>query len=82
MKGFLIDIQGVLLQDTEAIDGAISALELLQTNDIPFRLLTNTTTRPLSSILKNLQDAGFIIQEKDIISAPIAGKIWLSNNMK
>ena len=77
MKGFLIDIQGVLLQDSEAIEGAISSIQLLQENNIPFRLLTNTTSRPLSSILQNLHEAGFNINENEIISAPIAGKIWL-----
>lgn len=79
MKGFLIDIQGVLLQDTKAIEGAISSVQLLRDNNIPFRLLTNTTTRPLSAILENLQEAGFSVTEKDILSAPVAGKLWLKN---
>lgn len=70
-KGILIDIDGVLLQDGSPIDGTINKLNTLKEH-YKIRLLTNTTTEPVSAIQTRLTSHGFLVEEKDIINAPLA----------
>jgi len=58
IKGFLIDIDGVLYVEKQPIRGAVEAIEYLQSMNIPFMLVTNTTRRSRYSLLTNLQQLG------------------------
>lgn len=77
LKGFLIDIDGVLYVEKQPVRGAVEAIEYLQANHIPFLLLTNTTRRSRYSLLTNLQQLGFRLKLDHIFSAPYAAALWL-----
>lgn len=80
LKGFLIDIDGVLYVERQAIRGAVEAIQYLQKNKLPFLLVTNTTRRSRFSLLNNLQRLGFKIDIGQILSAPHAAAQWLKEN--
>jgi len=77
IKGFLIDIDGVLYVENQRIDGALEAIKFLKENQIPFLLLTNTSRRSRYSLLSNLQRMGFPVDLSHIYSAPYAASLWL-----
>lgn len=77
IKGFLIDIDGVLYVEKQPIRGAVDAIEYLQSMNIPFILVTNTTRRSRYSLLTNLQQLGFRLDIEQIFSAPHAAALWL-----
>nr|NIU01443.1 hypothetical protein [Nitrosopumilaceae archaeon]NIU87872.1 hypothetical protein [Nitrosopumilaceae archaeon]NIV66099.1 hypothetical protein [Nitrosopumilaceae archaeon]NIX62045.1 hypothetical protein [Nitrosopumilaceae archaeon] len=70
IKGFLIDIDGVLYVEKRPIQGSMDALRYLQKLNIPFLLVTNTTRRSRFSLLNNLQRLGFKVDLEQIFSAP------------
>jgi 4-nitrophenyl phosphatase len=53
-KIFLIDLDGVLVGDKKfnPIKGAKEFLEVLRSKGIPFRVVSNNSTRPPSEIVK------------------------------
>lgn len=79
IKGFFIDIDGVLILEKQPIPGARDAIDFLKREEIPFMLLTNTTRRSRSSLYTNLQRMGFPITMDQIYSAPFAASLWLKS---
>lgn len=75
-KGLLIDIDGVLIEDNQAIDGSVDHLNRLR-KEYKIRLLTNTTTKTVDQIHALLIDLGFLIDRNEIITAPVAAKLVL-----
>ena len=45
IHGVLLDLEGVLFVGEQVIEGAIEVVEYLQKQRIPFRFMTNTTTK-------------------------------------
>ena len=45
IEGVLLDIDGVLAVSWEPLPGAIETVGWLRSNRVPFRLITNTTTK-------------------------------------
>nr|HQV34451.1 TIGR01458 family HAD-type hydrolase [Calditrichia bacterium] len=80
IRGFLIDIDGVLYVEKQVIEGAVETLNYLQREKIPFLLVTNTTRRSRYSLLTNLNRMGFKISLDQIFSAPFAAAQWLKAN--
>jgi phospholysine phosphohistidine inorganic pyrophosphate phosphatase len=77
MRAILFDIDGVLLQNGNAIDGAAATLSWVQAHAIPFRLLTNTTSRCRADICAALNSHGLRVSESHIITPPVAARQWL-----
>lgn len=77
MDGVLLDIDGVLAVSWEPIPGAVETVRWLRTNDIPFRLITNTTTHTRSDLASTLSDAGFDVEPAEIITAVVATATYL-----
>ena len=77
IKGFLFDLDGVFCIDNIPIPGSVRILNHLNINNIPYRFLTNTTTRSRYSLFKKLNQLGFPIIEEHIISASYAGVLKL-----
>ena len=44
-KGFLFDLDGVFIQSGKLLPGALETYNVLKSSKIPFRFLTNTTTK-------------------------------------
>ncbi len=78
IKGFLIDIDGVLYVERQVIRGAVEAIQYLQKNEIPFILVTNTTRKSRYSLHTNLQRLGFKLNIEQVFSAPYAAAQWLN----
>lgn len=78
-RGLLIDIDGVLTQSWQPIDGSVEAFNGL-CEQLPTRLVTNTTSRTRSWIAGTLAKSGFDVSEEDIITAPSATVAYLGEH--
>ncbi len=76
-KGFLIDLGGVVYLGDEPISGSVDAIRRLRDAGIPFRFLTNTTSRPKQSVLKKLVDIGLPIQNHEIFTPADAARVHI-----
>jgi HAD superfamily hydrolase (TIGR01458 family) len=72
VRAVLIDIDGVLTVSWEPLPGAVEAVQALRDADLPFALVTNTTSRTRSRIAQTLADAGFPVEPDDVLGAPAA----------
>lgn len=77
IKGFLIDIDGVLYSGKERIPGAIKAINYLRRYKIPFLLATNTTRKSRYALQSYLYSMGFKVNLDQIYSAAYAARKWL-----
>lgn len=68
----LIDIDGVLTVSWKPLPGAVEAVQALRDADLPFALVTNTTSRTRARIARTLADAGFQVGPDDVFGAPAA----------
>ncbi len=66
--GVLIDIDGVLHVGSEPIAGAHEVLDLLRGRGVPFRLVTNTTSRSRRRIVERLNRMEFGVQESEVLT--------------
>jgi len=75
--GVLLDLDGTVYQEGQAIPGAAEALAALRRAGVPFRFTTNTTRRPRSVLAGQLTDLGIPARPEEILSAPAAAAGWL-----
>jgi HAD superfamily hydrolase (TIGR01458 family) len=68
----LLDIDGVLTVSWEALPGAVETLAMLRRDGVPFRLITNTTTKTRADLAGTLSEAGFDIRPEEIVTAVVA----------
>ncbi len=64
----LIDIDGVLHVGADPVAGARETLELLRERNLPFRLVTNTTSRSRRLVVEGLRSMGFEIEQSDVLT--------------
>lgn len=76
-SGFLFDLDGVFYQSGRALPGAVETLAFLRENGLPFRFLTNTTTRNRKTLQHELSTIGLDCKEDEIISAGFSGVDFL-----
>jgi HAD superfamily hydrolase (TIGR01458 family) len=76
----LIDIDGVLTVSWRPLPGAVAALEWLRASALPLALVTNTTSRPRSSIAEALAQAGFPVTASAILTAPAIAAAYLQEH--
>lgn len=72
---YLLDLDGTLYQEGAAIPGAVDLLRRLRRSGVPFRLLTNTTSRSRRLLLDRLGSYGFEVQAGEIFTAVRAGAL-------
>jgi HAD superfamily hydrolase (TIGR01458 family) len=77
IEGLLLDIDGVLAVSWEALPGAVDALSLLREGGVPFRMITNTTTKTRADLAATLRDAGFDVVDEEIVTAVVATAAYL-----
>ncbi|MBT8146530.1 MAG: TIGR01458 family HAD-type hydrolase [Gammaproteobacteria bacterium] len=77
ISGILFDLDGVLYVGNQAIEGAIATLSWLRERQIPFRFITNTSTRSAADVAGKLNSMGFTIDADDIFSAVTATREFL-----
>src|SRR5215210_4296325 len=72
VRGWLFDVDGVLHAGSRPVPGARELLEDLIAREIPFRLLTNTTTASRATLAARLRLMGLPVTEESLITAPMA----------
>ena len=75
--GLLLDIDGVLTISWEEIPGAATTVEELRSRNLPFRLLTNTTTHTRKELARTLGEAGISVEPEEIVTALIGAAAYL-----
>ncbi len=72
-EAYLLDLDGTLYAGGAAVPGAPETLQGLRRAGIPFRLVTNTTSRSRAMLLERLRGYGFHVEAAEIFSATLAG---------
>ncbi len=76
-SGLLLDLDGTVYQDRQAIAGAADAVRALRDGGIAVRFVTNTTRVPRSTIARWLGDVDVAAAADDIFTPPLAASAWL-----
>ena len=61
-------MDGVFIQSGNLLPGALKTINILKAKKIPFRFLTNTTTKSKKTLHKQLNRLGITCEEKHIFS--------------
>ncbi len=69
----LLDLDGTLYTGGAPIPGAPALLTRLRSRGVPFRLVTNTTSRSRGMLVERLRGHGFEAQPEEIFTATLAG---------
>ncbi|MEO1052305.1 MAG: TIGR01458 family HAD-type hydrolase [Bacteroidota bacterium] len=77
IKGLLIDLDGVIYENDELIEGAAQKLIALRKAGIGIRFVTNTSTKPVDKIYEKLTSLGLEVEQSEIFSAVSATKAYL-----
>jgi phospholysine phosphohistidine inorganic pyrophosphate phosphatase len=72
-SAYLLDLDGTLYSGGAAIPGAVEALARLRAGRVPFRLVTNTTSRSRRMLVERLAGYGLEASPEEIITATLAG---------
>jgi len=81
-KGLLIDLDGVIYNDSQVIPGALETIRFLQDSNIPFRFLTNTTMKCRQSIQSKLMNLNIKVEKEQIFSAAYAAAEFIRRQKK
>lgn len=68
-EGFLLDAYGVLVHSGGAFEGAVELVDHLQTNDIPFAVVTNDASRLPATNAERYTRFGFELDPSRIVTA-------------
>ncbi len=77
IDALLLDIDGVLVTSWRALPGSVEAMSWIRARQIPFRLITNTTTHTRPDLAATLEDAGFDVRPDEIVTAVVATASYL-----
>jgi HAD superfamily hydrolase (TIGR01458 family) len=82
IKGLLIDLDGVIYNDSQLIEGAAESIQWLEKADIPFRYITNTTMKSRQTLQKKLKSFGIEAEVNQIFSAVYAASRYIRKSGK
>ncbi len=77
IKGMLIDLDGVIYNDTQPIPGAKETISWLQEKGVPYRFITNTTMKSRETLAKKLTTMGIPADRDQIFSAAYAASQYV-----
>ena len=78
IKGFLIDLDGVLSIGDQVIEGARAAIDLLKEKKYRIRFVSNTTRKCRKTVSERLIRLGFDIPEASIFTPPLAAIAYMN----
>ena len=78
IKGFLIDMDGVLYIEDQLIPGAVEAVNWLRERGYPLRFLTNTTIKSRDSLVAKLIRFGIQAEPEEMCSTTVVAARWLA----
>ena len=73
--GLLCDLEGTLYTADTPLPGATRLVPALRAHGIPFRFITNTTSRSRRSLVSRLAGMGIAVSAGEIVSAPVAAAV-------
>jgi HAD superfamily hydrolase (TIGR01458 family) len=76
-RGFLIDVDGTVTVAQNLVPSVPQALSFLSDKKVPYRLVTNTTSKPRSAIVAKMRSLGLDVSPDTILTAPIVGREYL-----
>ncbi|CAG0934778.1 4-nitrophenyl phosphatase [Thermoflexales bacterium] len=76
-QAFLFDLDGVFYNDTRPIPGGAEVVAQLREQGVPFRFVTNTTSRGRASLVKKLQGFGVSAAPHEIFCPAVAAASFL-----
>ena len=77
IRGFLIDLDGTVVEANRLIPGVPQALAWLREQGLPYRFVTNTTSKPRAVILDKLRSLGLELTPEELFTAPVIGRDYL-----
>jgi HAD superfamily hydrolase (TIGR01458 family) len=77
IKGFLIDLDGTVVEANRLIPGVLETLAWLRDQGLPYRFVTNTTSKPRAVILEKLRGLGLTLAPEELFTAPVIGREYL-----
>lgn len=80
LRAVLFDMDGVLYNSDRLIPGAVKTVAWLRTRNIPYRLVTNTTSRGRDALVEKLDAFGIEATMDDILTPAVAAAKWLREN--
>lgn len=80
MRGVLLDLDGVVYVGDEPVPGAAAAVDWLAREGIPYRFLTNTTSRPRQAIVDRLAGLGITATADQVLTPAVAAVGWLRHH--
>jgi HAD superfamily hydrolase (TIGR01458 family) len=78
IKGFLLDIDGVIYIEDQIIPGAVETVNWLRQQGFPIRFLTNTTMLSRDSLVAKLLRFGIQVSPGEMFSTAIVAAKWLA----
>jgi len=81
MRGALIDLDGVVWENDQVVQGAPEAIDWLINQNIPYLFVTNTTSRPVRLIAAKLHKLGIDAPPEKILTPAGAATAWLAANV-
>ena len=73
----LLDLDGVVYVGDQPVPGAAETVEWLARQRVPYRFLTNTTSRPRMAIVDKLAGMGIRADADEILTPAVAAVAWL-----
>jgi phospholysine phosphohistidine inorganic pyrophosphate phosphatase len=77
IRGFLIDLDGTVVEANQPIPGVPETLAWLREKGLPYRFVTNTTSKPREVIIEKLRQLGLVVAPEELFTAPIVGRDYL-----
>lgn len=83
-RGWLIDIEGVLVRDKSyrAVPGSVDWLNGLAAAGVPFCLVSNNTTHRPAELIAKLVEVGYHVEREHLVGALELGVRWLRERQK
>jgi phospholysine phosphohistidine inorganic pyrophosphate phosphatase len=76
----LLDLDGVVYLGHSPLPGAGDVVGWLSREGIPFRFLTNTSSRPRAALVAKLSSMGISASDDDILTPAVAAMSWLRHH--
>lgn len=76
-SGVLLDLDGVFYVGDDAVRGAAETVAWLREAGVPFRYVTNTTSRPREEIVAKLGRCGVEADADEILTPAVVAVAWL-----
>src|SRR5210317_778612 len=73
----LIDLDGVLYQEDALIPGTLETLEWIESQQMDYLFITNTTSKSRAALLKKFERMDLKVESNRIITPVVAASSWL-----